>query len=460
MKHVFFLLWIGIGCSWSLAQKDLQEFSYENFMKQVMEHHPYAYRAEIVQQMGTSNLLTSRGAFDPRVFGNIDQKYFDDKQYYSRTYGGLKIPTWYGVSVEAGYSQNEGVFLNPENRTPDAGLWYAGLRVELGNGLIINQRRATFEQAKLQAEITGIERTILLNELQRDASVSYWKWQQAYFELRVYEQAFENAQFRLDAVKQAALFGDRPYIDTLEASMNLRNRSISLLQARNTLLNAELKVEFYLWSNGFIPLELENAFPEEQRESTSSVLLSHLDSVLIHHPFLQIEALNVAQQKVDLQWKREQLKPKITLAYNLINEPISGNPLSNYSPANYTWGASLSYPILTRKERGGVQMSRLKLQDQELKLKTTMADLRYTIGATLNAYTTLIDQLEETRKFTELNQAMYDAEITLFSLGESSIFMINSRESEWLKAQIQLIRVHAEQQTMFSELQYQMMAHS
>ena len=457
--RLFFLLILSLLLTSTIRAQDdsLQALSYDAYMEQVMTHHPYAFQANIIRSMGASTLLQSRGAFDPKLQGDIGQKYFEGKQYYSHIDGSLKIPTWFGISAEAGYTLNDGVFLNPENRVPSAGLWFAGLRLDLGNGLIMNQRRAEFEKAKLFQANSELERTVFLNQLRRDASIVYWKWQQSYQKMIVYRQAYENAALRYEGIRESAIFGDRPYIDTVEASLIVQSRNLSMIRAKTAYENATLKLEIYLWSDGFIPLELNNSIPDESSEPRNLILPIELDSLIANHPYAQMWQLEQQQKEIDLQLKREQWKPQLTLKYNAINEPINNNPLASYSPSNYTWGATFAYPLLSRKARGGVQLAKLKLQDQQLKIKTYGAELKYTINAALNNYQLANEQLIIGRELVDNNQVMYDSEISLFEMGESSIFMINTRESNWLKAKIQFIEISGNYRMLFSELYFQLM---
>jgi hypothetical protein len=62
----------------------------------------------------------------------------------------FKNPTWYGIEIKAGFDQNEGYYLNPENTVPNAGLTSLGISVPLGQGLFINQRMADLRKAKMQ----------------------------------------------------------------------------------------------------------------------------------------------------------------------------------------------------------------------------------------------------------------------------------------------------------------------
>jgi hypothetical protein len=80
---------------------------------------------------------------------DFDKKQFKDTEYYSILNSSFKIPTWYGIEIKAGFDQNEGYYLNPENTVPNAGLTSLGISVPLGQGLFINQRMAD-RKAKMQ----------------------------------------------------------------------------------------------------------------------------------------------------------------------------------------------------------------------------------------------------------------------------------------------------------------------
>lgn len=441
----------------NFAQDSSMVFSYDAFIKQVMTEHPYAFRANIVATMGETQLKEARGGFDPKLSGDANQKYYKGDQYYSHLNGGLTIPTWFGLSAKTGYKLNDGIYLNPEQQLPDAGLWYAGLQLELGQGLIMNERRAEFEKAKLYEKSSELERTIMLNKLRRDASFAYWQWQQNYEELNVYKQALTNATQRLEGVKNAAKYGDKPYIDTIEASIKAQYWQNALLKSQTYFENAELKLEIYLWDKGFAPLEINGMTPDIKHVTQQYPPRKQFDSLITNHPYLKMNELKIEQQKIDLKLKKEYLKPKISLKYNAISESIDGNPLATQSMDNYTWGASFSYPLLSRKERSSVQLAKLKIQDQELKNQMLLAEIEYKIKSAVNKYRLSIDQLDLSRLLVTNSEKMYDAEQSLFQIGESSVFMINSRESSWLKAQVELIRIENECRMLKAELLFQLM---
>lgn len=446
--------------SWS-QQDSSYKMTYETYLRQVLDHHPRVYQADIVQENGAASVLKAKGGFDPKLEGSIQQKYFDDKQYYSTINAGLKVPTWFGLSAKAGYDQNQGVYLNQSDRMPESGLWYAGLELELGKGLIIDQRRAELKKAKLFQQSSELERQMLRNELVLEASEAYWDWMNAYFQKDIFEEAVANAKFRLEGVIATVIMGDRPAIDTVEASIQWQNRLFGYNQAILNLENAKEKLQLYLWVDGNVPLELNNASPILPSISNMMDLfqrtLLEKDSLLLNHPYLQINELKLKQNIVDFKLKREELKPELTLKYNALNAPVNNNPITNYSMANYTWGGTLSYPILSRKARGDVKLSKLKIEDAKLNNKQLSAKVNYSINVSENKLNTAINQLALFQQTEDSYRRLYFAERDLFNIGESSLFMINSREKSFLDAQIKRIDLITKALISGNELNYQLM---
>lgn len=424
----------------SLAQDSSNVLSYAKFIEQVKEHHPMVFRSGLITAAGEANLLRSRGGFDPYLYGSVDQKYFSDKKYYSYINGGMKIPTWFGLSAEVGYDKNEGDYVNPLDRIPDAGLWYAGLRLELGNGLIIDQRRAELKKAKIYLEASKIEQKQMLNDLLLSATDAYWKWVSAYHKTKVYEQAMTNTEFRFEGVKQSAALGDRPDIDTVESWIQWQNRSVGFQETNLKYNNAKEYLELFLWQDGYVPLEIGAMVPPEiddlKYDLPDGNDRSALDSAAWNHPVLELGQYKIDQVNIDLRYKREQLKPKLTLKYNALSEPVGNNPFTQYNINNYKWGGTVAYPILTRRERGDVRLAKVKLQDQELGLLSKSVEIDYKVKAAYNTWLVSNSQLETYERIVENYRVLYSAEMKLFSIGESSVFMINSREKALIDAQL------------------------
>jgi outer membrane protein TolC len=448
MRRLVLTYLIGVlGHANLLAQSAEQNvLSFEDFNAIVTQHHPMAVQADLIKKKGDATVQMARGGFDPKIGTDISQKYFKGDQYYSLIDAGLKVPTWFGIEVYGGYEQNSGVFLNPENSTSGGGLVFAGVSVPVGRGLFIDERRAELRSAQIYQKSTKVEQRLMMNELLYEAGKAYWEWFKAYQVLQVYQEAIVLAEFRFNAVKQESAFGDAPAIDTLEAGIQLQNRQLALQQAQLDFKNASAKLGIYLWQNGQIPLELEEATIPIDKETvqlrtTQGLMLDRLDSLIAYHPYLQQYRFKIDQLKIDRRMKVENLKPQLDLKYNALNQVVGNNPFADLSINNYNWGLQFSMPIPLRKERGALKLAKLKIQNAELDVVDTQAQIGYKINSALNEWNTTREQTFLYQQTVRDYLGLLEGEQNKFSAGESSLFMVNSRELGYINAQIKYLEL-------------------
>lgn len=442
-------------------EHDSTRLTYGEFMQLVMEHHPIARQAQLQGDRGSAQLTIARGAFDPKLEGDISQKYFEDQQYYSNLHSGLKVPTWFGLTAQAGYELNDGVYQNPSARVPDDGLWYAGLSLSVLNGLLIDERRAELKQAKIYSQSAELEGKLILNQLIYDASEAYWSWFSAYHKMKVYENAVENASFRFQSVVNSAYLGDRPYIDTVEAKIQLQDRQIGYNQSKTDFLNKGKLLEVFLWQEGFIPLELiAETLPEALKNVQNSPLNPSIagisDSIILNHPELLLYQNKLDMKAVDLQLKKQGVLPDVQLKYNLLRDAGEANLLAGVSPSNYNWGLTLSYPIFTRKERGSIRLATIELEQLRMDQSTKVQLVEYKVRAAINSWENSSNQVQLYREITENYETLYNGEFSLFSIGESSLFLLNARERALIDAKLKLIDFVKENQLAERFVNYQL----
>jgi len=433
--------------------------NYTDFIKVVKEQHPLAKQANIQVNKGDANLLYAKGAFDPEVYTDINQKYFKGDEYYSIINGGLKIPTWFGIELKGGYEQNNGVFLNPENTTPNNGLLYAGISVPIGQGLLIDKRRAELSKAKLFQQVSNLERQLILNELVYMAGTTYWKWFKTHNALLVYTDAHRLANERFDAVKLSANIGDLPAIDTLEAGIQVQNRLLGLQQARLDYKNASALLSIYLWQDGIVPLELaESTSPNSMSDisalTTNDVSYAKIDSLVNNHPLLNQSRIAIKQFEIDRNLKKNQLLPTLDFNYNPITENVGGESLNNFSLNNYTWGMTFQMPVFLRKERGSLKLTELKIQEYNFQLINKQEILKYEVISAWNQWNTTIGQINLYTQTVDDTKSLLEGEERLFNLGESSLFKLNAREVKYIKTQLIYIELLTKNRTTVLNMQY------
>jgi len=422
----------------------------DSFIHWVELHHPLARQARLQWQEAQAQLLEARGGFDPKLYGSVDNKDFDDKNYYNLEEYGLAVPTWFGLSAKGGFERNRGVFVNPENNVPTSGLLSAELALTLGKGLFIDERRAALQQAKLLEQSAGFEVQQALNDLYRDALESYWDWYAAFRQMQILREALDLAQERYLGVYESARVGESATIDTLEAYLQVQSRRLRWQQSLGDLAQAQNKAATFLWLEGQVPLQLDSL----TQPLLAEVQIPQIEvQWLENHPLLRFYQLKQERLDIDRRLAAEQLKPQVDLRYKFITENTGPDFLQQYNPEDFEWGLSASFPILLRKERGKLQQTKLKLQDNALTLAQKSRSLQNEVNGLLEAWQQTLAQMREAEAMTDNYRRLWQAEITKFENGESSLFLVNSRETKYVESREKLAQLQSKVQALKAKVE-------
>jgi outer membrane protein TolC len=433
-----------------MAQENdsISVFTLDQFIWFLENYHPVAQQAALLENKGKNTVRRARGAFDPGLGLNFNQKDFNSTEYFTLVGSGLKIPTWPGIDIHTGFDYNRGVYVNPENNLPPGGLWYAGVSVPVGQGLFIDSRRAALKQAKIYAQSTEAEQQKIMNDLYFDAIREYWKWVAANYQKQLYENSLELAQILFRAVKQTYLLGDRPAIDTLEAFILVQNREFNKNQFELMYKNQTLELSNYLWFENSLPLEITDQLRPPSLDEVSIPApwtLDNLETIVSNlekdHPFLKIIDFNLQSIEVERKLKVENLKPQIDLNYNALNEPVGGNVVSGLSLNNYKWGVDFSFPLFLRTQRGDLQLTKIKMQETQLFRQQILLEQENKLRQFHNEQITLKGQIDLYSNAVKNYEGMYRGEMQKFNVGESSLFLVTTRESNLIDANLKLIDI-------------------
>ena len=160
-----------------------------------------------------------------------------------------------------------------------------------------------------------------------------------------------------------------------------------------------------------------------------------MDNFIENHPTLKLYDFKIKQLTVDKKLKKDKLKPSLNLNYNPLFNASNFNP---NSLENYKWGVSVGFPIFLRKERGDLQMAKIKIENMNMESAYKRNEIINNIKTTLNNFSNLLQQVNIYNTNVLNYEQLWSAEKTLFDLGESSLFMINSRELSYINAQLKL----------------------
>ncbi len=445
MRNYFTLLFLVSVISLQGQIQDSVVLRFNEYLGYVKKYHPIAKQAELSLGIGQANLMKARGGFDPKIEVDYDRKEFKGTEYYDRLNAAFKIPTWYGIELKGTFEQNDGDFLNPAETVPADGLYSAGVSMSLGQGLWINDRMATLKQAKLFREQTKADRDVLVNQILYDAALAYFDWLRAFNEASIFQNFLTNADIRFEGIKRRAESGDIAAIDTVEAKIAMQSRALSLEQAKVKLMKRSLELSNFLWLNDNIPVELHPyVIPDTgiggEIDITLEILGRPLDSFTIeNHPKLLSLGYKIDGLRVEKNLKANKLLPQIDLEYNFLTE--TPEFINSFETQEYKGGLTFRFPLFLRKERGDLKLSKFKLRDAQFDLDNAQIALKNKIVALYRELESFETQNVLTEEIVGNYNTLLNAEERKFTFGESSLFLINSRESKLIDAELKQIEV-------------------
>ncbi len=432
-----------LGAQSLFAQQTIEEtLTLEEYLGYVKNYHPIVKQAGLVVNESEAKLLKSRGAFDPKLELDYSNKEFEGTEYYDKLNAAFKVPTWYGVEFKGNYEQNSGTYLNPEATVPEDGLYSVGVSVSLAKGLLANERMTQLKQAKLYNQQALVDQKLMVNDILYNSLLTYFNWLQAYQSLKVYEDFVVNANQRLENVKSNFNAGDKPAIDTLEASINLKNRMLELEQAKILYIKSKLEASNYLWVGDNIPLELKDEMnPDDNTfyiidEVLNTSVLNTENVNLEEHP--KIQSLSFKRQGLEYEQRlqKSNLLPKIDFQYNF----LTNNEFNSLNTSDYKAGLNVSIPIFMRKERSDYKLSKIKLQDLDYDIEATKIVLSNKINSIIQEIESYDAQNQITMQLVSDNEQLVRAEERKFDLGEGLLFLINYREAVLIKTKVKAIK--------------------
>ncbi|WP_027138690.1 TolC family protein [Gaetbulibacter saemankumensis] len=430
------------------AQDSTSVITLSEYLGYVKSFHPIVRQAHLVVNEGEIKLMKARGAFDPKFEVDYARKKFKGTEYYDKLNAAFKIPTWYGIEFKGNFEENTGYYLDPENTVPDDGLYSVGVSISLAKGLLTNKRMALLKQAKMFNNQAKADRQLLVNNILFDATKTYFNWLKTYNEKRVYEDFLDNAEMRFNGIKKNYEVGEAPAIDTLEARIALNNRKLSLEKANINYIKASLELSNFLWLSEDTPVEIrDHIIPDittndiiDQTLNTSAFDIASLD--LDNHPKMLSLDYKLQSLNIEKNLSINNLLPTVDLQYNFLSQ--TPEIARSFSTSAYKSGLNVSIPLFLRKERSDLKLAKLKILDTEFEIQNTRLALKNKIDATNQTLTSYKTQSAYLETIVDDYQTMLTAEERKFYLGESSLFLVNSRESKLIDAKLKAISLETD----------------
>lgn len=442
-RNSIIILFALLFCQLFSAQDSLR-ISAREFIAIVKAYHPLAIKYQLQNKIAKSEITRARGNFDPVLGGKLGEKNIDGVQYYRQKNLELGIPTWYGIDLTGSYNYLDGEKIN--NSDTKGGLYQFGITVPLAKNLLYDKRRALLEQAKYALTMTEAEQAVLTNDLLLEAENTYWEWVKNFEIYRLQQKAVAINKSRLELTKKTYEFGERPAIDTVEAASQLQSFQ---LQERDAFLNfvkSTQDLQLFLWKENQEMYDMTSMiYPADNTANSEAfsnfeMLVQTMDT---QNPERHLSVLyyfqkgNILESERKLKW--QSFLPKLDFTYNFFNKE---NYRADYLPLfdnNFQYGLKLEIPLFQREAKANYQIAKLKIEQNALDTQVKKREIETKIQTYKNEIMNYHSQIDIARNNLTNYQRLLQAEEIRYSNGESSLFLINSRENKMIDAQEKFI---------------------
>lgn len=397
-----------------------------------LTNHPVAEMADAVELQGPAFLLRTQGAFDPKIAGYYDRKEYLGTEYFDHGNTEVSWQSPYAVKVAAGYDFASGQYLTDELFLATGGQTYLAVKLPLLQGLITDAARIDRRRGNVAVERQLALANIIRNDLRYDIAYRYAEWFYAEQILRINEETQDLLELYLANTRNLFELGDKPAVDTLEASVYLATQRLETRQARVDAQVAKVNFSELYW-----PLDASH---DPAAYTLELLMIPGSVDWPTAQPELRELQLAISDFQLQQRLKREKLKPILDVNYYILGTgqefPAGNSEFGGPFGRAYKVGATASYPIFNRKARGEVQEGRLKIVETEAKLSDKRRALDVKAEAYRQAVTAYQRQLDEAAALIRQSEDLLRAERTLFDLGESTQFLLNVRQQNLQKARL------------------------
>ncbi len=374
--------------------------------------------------------MAAFAAFEPRIDLSSEGKdYGNDLQYrLDRAEARVGLPG--GIDLVGGASQATGAFINPERKTPTEGLANFGISAPLGGALIFSDRQYAWGAASRDLELEEAKLDRVQRKVTLDAVKAYTFWQAQSEVQSAVDDALAVAAERLRLVREAFRLGERSEMDTLEAYLSWVDRRADAAKQQNLSAAAVADVERLLRGAEDISVNVRGARPEERPVILGlNAELSIAGPGAQNVPELAMAGAALRRERLATTTAWAQWLPAPYVDYRMIQWGGSA-----WNPESVQWKVGLAVPLFNQKARAD-------LAGAQARLRAAQANATSTQNAVEVLRTQLAQQVQaldsELKALTASETAAYallQQERRRFALGESTMFILATRETKYLEA--------------------------
>lgn len=255
----------------------------------------------------------------------------------------------------------------------------------------------------------------------------------------VYKQAYDNAVYNYNEIKQKYEQGLLAEYDLIRANVNVKNAEPNMYDAENSLILAHWQLK------ALLGLDLEgNVECMGNLSDFDETLIADfvsIDTSLMGNSTLKQLDIQYEQLEKTKQMQIAQYYPSLSLQFNYLWNSVN----NNFKIRDYKWdpysvvGVSLTIPIFSGGKRYSdvkqAQISQKQLNDQYL---DTERNLRLAVKQYTDQMSTCIKQYSAASAGVGEAEKSYDITMKRYETGEGTLLEINDAQLSLTQAQLNL----------------------
>jgi outer membrane protein, heavy metal efflux system len=416
----------------------------DDVLASVSETYPLLTIAELDQTIAQAQYLGAQGNFDLKLTAgqNFDTLGFYRTNYFSA--GVEQNTTLWGATFFGGYNRSDGNFAsyNGSRDTRALGEWRGGVFVPLLRNRPIDERRAELRATSIGRDLASYSVAEKQIDFTFAASVSYWRWLAAGQRYRYANELLQIATLRQDILSQAADLGQIPMIDVTDNQRAILQRQSTLIASERSLQQSAIALSLFLRDaagNPYIPLpsQLPRDFPAPSRFGLDRLPEATSDA-LRRRPEISFLRSRREQEEVFVALARNARSANIDLSLSYTQAAGDARGVLR-GPEELKGGVYFDLPLQRRKATGKLQESEAKVAQirarEQFQRDQIAADVRDALLAVQMAY----DRLQLLQQEVAVALQLQGLEQERFNLGDSTLFLVNLRESATFDAELRTV---------------------
>jgi outer membrane protein TolC len=401
-----------------------QTMAWSEFVATAVERAQEVRVAEAKVAEARAKRMSAFAAFEPKVNLSSEGKDYGNDLQYRLDLAEARVGLPGGIDLVGGAAQATGAFINPERKTPTEGLVNLGISAPLGGALIFSDRQyewgaSTRNLEIAEAKLDRTERTAILN------AVKVYTFWQAQSEVQgAVDEALAVAAERLRLVREAFRLGERSEMDTLEAYLSWVDRRADAAKQANFTAGAIAEVEQLLRGadtagvniKGLRPQSLPVVLGTSRQEESSIPELEMVNSALRRE--------RLATTTAWAQWL-----PAPYVDYRMLQWGGSA-----WNPEAVQWKVGLTVPLFNQKARAELAGAKARLRAAQANATATQNQFDIVRVQLAQQVQALDSELKALTASETAAYALLQQERRRFALGESTMFILASRETKYLEA--------------------------